>query len=172
MASAAPLQHEIAAIPAQRDGEPVGEGDVGAGQAGDRLRLQEQPRHPTVLGVPVLDAALLDEVAGHLVGDDDLRVEGARSQNAHGVVMRQDQVLDRLVGVLTQPLQPIRAAAGVAKASRHDQEVLALDRADVGVALGREGVHPVGQYLEGLPLGLGVGDGGERLVMRPPCRAT
>ena len=90
--SAAPLQDEVASVPAQRDGEPVGEGDVGMGEAGDRLGLQEQTRHPAVLGVPVLYAAFLDEVAGHLVGDDHLGVEGAGAKDAHGVVVGQDQV--------------------------------------------------------------------------------
>src|SRR5439155_15426862 len=44
-----------------------------------------------------------------------------------------------------------------------DEEVLALDRPDVGVALGGEGVHAVGEDLEGLLLDGGVGGGGEGL---------
>ena len=40
------LQHQLAAVTAQLDGEPVAERQVGPGQAGDGVGLLEQPRHP------------------------------------------------------------------------------------------------------------------------------
>ena len=47
-------QDQLAAVAAQVDGEPVGEGRGRPGQAGNRGRVAEQPRHPAELGLPVL----------------------------------------------------------------------------------------------------------------------
>src|SRR3712207_3893000 len=108
VAAAEELQDQLAAVAAELDGQLVAEGHGGPGQAGDGLGLLEQPRHPAVLALPVLLAALLDEVLGLLGADDHLGVEGAGAQHADGVVVRQDQVADRLVGVLAELGQPDR----------------------------------------------------------------
>ena len=68
------------------------------------------------------------------------------------MVVTEDQVLDRLVGVLTQPREPVPGGRRGGASLEGDDEVLALDRADVGIALGGEGVDPLGQDLERLGL--------------------
>src|SRR3954454_23359861 len=100
------LQHQLAAVDAEGDGELVAEGQRRPGQAGDRLGLLEQPRHPAVLALPVLLTTLGDQVLRLLGADDHLGVERGGAQHAYSVVMRQDQVADRLVGVLAQLRQP------------------------------------------------------------------
>jgi hypothetical protein len=64
---------------------------------------------------------------------------------------------------LAQLGQPAAGGDGSGQRLEADEEVLALDGAQVGVALCGEGVHAVGEHLEGLFLDAQVGGGGERL---------
>src|SRR4051812_13945892 len=89
VAAAEELQDQLAAVAAELDGQLVAEGQGGPGEAGDRLRLLEQPRHPAVLALPVLLAALGDQLPGLLRADDHLGVERARAEHADGVVVAE-----------------------------------------------------------------------------------
>ena len=109
VAAAAVLQHQVAAVAAEVDGEPVGERERGPGEAGHRVGLLGQARHAAELRRPVLLAALGDQLAGLLVRDDHVGVERAGAQHPHGVVVRQHQVAHRLVGVLAQQGEPVAA---------------------------------------------------------------
>ena len=163
VAAAEVLEHEVPAVPAEVDGQLVPEGHRGPGQARDGVRALGQARHAAELGGPVLLAALHDEVVGVLVGDDRLGVEGRGAEHAHRVVVGEHQVADRLVGVLPQLRQPLGGHHGGGQGLEADQEVLPLDRPDVRVPLGREGVDALGQDLEGLLLLAEVRRGRERL---------
>jgi hypothetical protein len=144
------LQHEVAAVAAEVDGEAVGERQGRPREAGHGVGLLGQPRHARELAGPVLLAALGHEGPRVLVRHDHVGVERARAQHADGVVVTEHEVAHRLVGVLAQAGQPLRGSDGGGQRLEADEEVLALDRADVGVTLGGEGVDPVGEHLEGL----------------------
>ena len=146
------LQHQLAAVSAEVDGEPVAEGDVGPGEPGNGLAAGEQPRHPALLRRPVGLTSFGDEHPGLLVRDDHLRLERGRAQRPDRVVVAQHQILHRLVGVLAQLVEPAPGHERSRPGLERDDEVLALDRADVRVALGRQRVHPWSEDLEGLRL--------------------
>ena len=64
---------------------------------------------------------------------------------------------------LAQLGQPPTGGDGGGQRLEADEEVLALDGAQVRVALRGQGVHAVGEHLEGLLLDAEVGGGGEGL---------
>src|SRR4051794_19663113 len=157
------LQDQLAAVAAELDGEPVAEGHGGPGQAGDGLRFLEQPRHPAVLALPVLLAALLDEVLGLLGADDHLGVERARPQHADGVVVAEHQVADRLVGVLAELGQPAAGGGRGGPRPRADEGGLAPPGAPGGGGPPGQGGHPPGGHPQGLFLFAAGGGGGGRV---------
>jgi hypothetical protein len=164
VASAEVLQDEVTAVAAERDDISVGEREGRPGETRDAVGLLEQPWHPAVFAGPVLHPALLDEEPGALVGDDLVGLEGARAEHAHRVVVRQHEVADRLVGVLAQLDQPVPSGRRGRPGLERRRGSPPLDRPDVRVTLGGEGVDTVGEHLEGLGLGGQVGRGGERLA--------
>jgi hypothetical protein len=114
--------------------------------------LFEQSGHAAVLAVPVLFAAFGDEGAGVLVGDDGVGVEGGGAEDADGVVVAEDEVADGFVGVFAECGEPVVCGGGGGSGFEGDEEVLAFDGADVGVAFGGEGVDAVGEGFEGFGL--------------------
>lgn len=62
--------------------------------------------------------------------------------------MGQNQIADRLVGLLAQDLQPF--ARGRRRGPRFDgdDEILTLDGADIWVALGGQRIDAIAKYLE------------------------
>src|ERR671923_925210 len=147
---------------AEEDGQHVREGHIGIRETRDRLWVLEQARKAAVLRFPVLRPALLDPAARIGVRDDVPRLVCRRAQHAHGVVMREHEVLDRLVSQLPQCLEPL-ARGSRRRPSVDTQDGLGPDdRADVRVALGREGVDAVGELLERRALLGGVGGRRER----------
>src|SRR5690606_23121198 len=74
------------------------------------------------------------------------------------------EVANRLVRMLAQDLQPV--ARGRRRGARldGDEEILPLDGADIGVALGGQRIDAVGEDLERVGLAGGVGRGRERLA--------
>jgi hypothetical protein len=147
------LQHQVPPIAAEVDRQAVGERHRRPGQPGHRLGLLGQPRHPRELRRPVLLAALRDERTGVLVRDDHVGLERGRAEHPYCVVVREHQVAHRLVGVRPEPGQPLPGRDGCGERFDADDEVLALDRTDVGVALSSQRVHPFADHLQGLRLG-------------------
>ena len=68
--------------------------------------------------------------------NDNFGAEGARTEHPDCVVMRKHQVANGLIGVLAEPGQPLAGGHRGGHGLEADQEVLALDRAHVRVALG------------------------------------
>ena len=137
------------------------EGERRPGQAGDRLDGAEQAREALDLALHVGRAALDDQVARVLAGDDLARAVRARAEHAHRVVVAHDDVLDRLVGdfadVADDVLRHHRRRLGV----DHHHRVVADDDAGVRIALGGVRVGVVGELGEGDLLVGEVGLGGE-----------
>jgi hypothetical protein len=94
--------------------------------------------------------------------NDDGCAERARTEHPDRVVMRKHQVAHGLIGVLTQHGEPLPGRRRGGHGLEADQEVLALDRANVRVTLGGERVNPVGGQLQGLLLLRQVRRGSER----------
>jgi hypothetical protein len=91
------------------------------------------------------------------VRDDGGRVEGRRAENAHSVVVREDQVANGFVGVLPQPGEPIAGGDGCRARLHADQKVLAFDRAHIRIALRGQRPYAVGHDVESLGLGIEIG---------------
>ncbi|MNN47752.1 hypothetical protein D3C81_1621860 [compost metagenome] len=70
------------------------------------FRLLEQSRHAAKFTVPVLLATLFNQLRSIGTSQDMFCIKGASAQNPDSMVMAQNQVFDRLVGVLTQFAQP------------------------------------------------------------------
>src|SRR5690606_35303780 len=104
-------------------------------------------------------AALDDQVVGVAAGDDFLGAVGRSTQHAHGMIVRQQDVLDGLVGHFFDAADDIlrhdRCGLGI---DDHDGFV-ADDDARVGIAFGRVGVGVVGQLFKGYDLVVEVGVG-------------
>ena len=96
--------------------------------------------------------------------DAELGVERTGVEDADRVVVGEHEVADRLVGVLAQPSEPGSRGDGRRQRFEAEDEVLALVRPQVGVALCGEGVDAIGQHLQGLRFRGGVGGGRERLA--------
>lgn len=94
--------------------------------------------------------------------DDGFRVECRGAEHADSVVVREDEVPDRLVGVLAKLLKPALRSNRRGQCLEADDEIFAFDRPDVGIALRRECVDAVGENLEGLLLLAEIGRGCER----------
>jgi hypothetical protein len=108
---------DVDAAVAEIDGHRLGKGRGGPCQAGDFLMPFEKARETGELAVPILLPALGDHGARG-VGHDDLpRAIGRRAENAHGVVMGEDKVADRLVGDGADAVDDLARKAGVACAS-------------------------------------------------------
>ena len=138
---------------AQPQRHPLVEDEVGPGQAGDRLLGAEQAREALDLGIHVLLAALDDHAARDVAGDDvDPLLVAGGAQHAHGVVVGEQHVADRLVGHLAdlrhQLLGHHRRRARV----DHQHRIVADHHARVRVALGGQREHAGRQLVEGLAL--------------------
>ena len=157
MATTAEPQLQAPAVTTQLNGHPLAEGQRRMGQAGNGGRLLEQARHAAELAVPVLQAALVDELAGHVAADDGLGAVGARAEHTHRVVVGQHEELDRLVGVLAQFAEPLAGGDRCGARLDADQKVFALDGTDVRIALRGQRVDAVGEDFQGLFLRRRVG---------------
>nr|CUV37188.1 protein of unknown function [Ralstonia solanacearum]CUV42137.1 protein of unknown function [Ralstonia solanacearum]CUV60399.1 protein of unknown function [Ralstonia solanacearum] len=134
------------------------------GQAGHGLDAGEQAREALDLRLHVGLAALDDHLVRAAAGDDVLRAlgkVGRRAQHPHRVVVRQYDVLDRLVGdgadAGDQVLRHRRRGGGVDDQHR----IVADDDARVRVALGGVGIGVGGELGERDLFGLEVGLRGE-----------
>ncbi len=79
------------------------------------------------------------------------------------MVMGEDEIFDRLVGVLPQLVEPLPCRHGRRARLEADQKILAFDRADIGIAFGGEGVDAAAQDFERFGLFGQVGTRGEGL---------
>ena len=117
-------------------------------QAGNALRLLEQTRHAAVFAVPVLLAALLNQLARGFAGDDVLGIKRRGTQHAHRVVVGQDQIFDGLLRVLAQLDQPVtRRRRGGPCLDRND-EVFAFKGSHIGIALGGKRINAIRQNFQ------------------------
>ncbi len=91
------------------------------------------------------------------VGNDHVGVEGGGPQRPHCVIVREDQIPDRLCRVLTEAGQPLAGHHRCRPGLECDDEVVTFYRSDVGVPLGGERVDAVGEQLEGFLFRIEVG---------------
>ncbi len=146
--AAAELQ-QLHLEPAQPQRHAAGEGQRRPGQPRrHRVDVAEQPRKAADLAGLVLLAALDDQVARVLAGDDMLGAVGRGAEHAHRVVVGQHDVADRLVGDFADAADHVgghrRRGLGVS----HQHRVVADHDAGVGVALGGVGPGVFGDLLE------------------------
>ena len=97
---------------------------------------------------------------------------GAGPEHAHRVVVRQHDVLDRLVGHLADAADHVGRHRGRGLSVGHQHGVVADDDAGVGVAFGGVGPGVLGDLAEGDLLFFQVGLAGEFLGFGhgvPPC---
>jgi hypothetical protein len=139
---------------------------VMVGQVRNGLGRLEQARKALDLGLVVLRPALDDQLARRLAADDVLRLVGRGAQHAHGVIVRQHHVLDRLVGDTADAFDHGLRHLGRRLGVDHHDRVVAHHDAGIGIALGREGVGMFGQTAERDPLFRHVGLRGEGLGHR------
>ena len=158
---------EVDAALAEEDAHLVGEGGRRPRQrrnVGDILVALEQAREAHELGLAVLGAALGDHRAGLVAHDDRRCLIGGRAQHAHGVVVGQHQMADRLVGDFAHLLDHLAGQArGGLRLDDHDA-VVADDDAGVRIALGGEGPQALADLGEGDLLLGHVALGGEFLA--------
>jgi hypothetical protein len=118
------------------------------GQAGHRLHRAEQPWKALDLALHVRLAALDDEFVGVAAGNDVLRLVPRRAEHAHRVIVREGDVLDRLVGhcadVADHVLRHHRRCLRV----DHHHGIVADHDAGVRIALGGIGIGVIGQLVE------------------------
>ena len=151
---------------AQPDRQAIVEGDGGPGQPGDGLDRLEQAREALNLGLVVLCAALDDHLARRLAADDVLRLVGGGAQHAHGMIVRQHDVLDRLVGDAADALDHALRHLGRRLGVDHHDRVVAHHDTGVGIPFRREGIGMFGKTAECDPLFRHVGLRGEGLGHR------
>ena len=97
-------QFDRAAIAAERYRKIRRESLRGPCQARDALWLFEKPRHASIFAIPVFSAALLDQCAGRLTGNDMRSRESARPQHPDCVIVSQDQITHGFISELAQLL--------------------------------------------------------------------
>jgi len=99
---------------AQPGCHPVGECHRGAGQTGNFLVPNKEPRKTAEFASPILLAAFFDHGRGGIRHDDLRRAIDGCAQYPHSVIMGRDKVADQLA--LTAQMQSItfRARRGVA----------------------------------------------------------
>src|SRR6266436_6993204 len=117
------------------------EGMRGPSEAGNAFRIPEQPRKTTVFRFPILLPSLGDEAMGLLRRDDALRIKARRAEDADRVIMRQDNVFDRLVGDSPYLLDDAASHCGRRLRVENRATVVADDYASVGIAFRGKGVE-------------------------------
>ena len=132
-------EHQLDPAFAEIDRHPVSEGHGRPGEARNALMTFEKARKARELAVPIFLPAFMDHRLAGLRGDDFRGVIGRCAKNPHRVVMRQHDMLDRLVGHATDLFHNL-----VGKARRRlrvdDHDAFIADNdAGIRVALGREG---------------------------------
>ena len=132
-------EHQLHTALAEMKRHLLAEGLGRPGQAGDAFMPFEQAREARELAVPVLLPALVDHGMAGFRGDDLRRVIGRGAQHAHRMIVREHNMLDRLVGdgadLLDHHVGKPRRRLRV---DDHDA-VVADNDAGIGVALGGKG---------------------------------
>ena len=141
--------HQVDPAVAQIDGHVIAEGRGGPSQAGDALMPLEQARETLELAVPILLTTLHHHGAGLVAHDDLTGPKGGCAQHAHGVVMGQHHMADRLVGDRAHAVDHlVRQTRGRLRLDDH-HGLVADDDAGIGVPLGGEGIHTLAHFGEG-----------------------
>src|SRR5262249_56836283 len=92
-----------------------------------------------VFGIPVLLAALGDHGATRVRGEDLLCLIGRGAEHAHGMIVRQHDVFDRLVGGLAHALDDEAGHDPCGLCIAYDDALVAHDGAAVWGTLGGGG---------------------------------
>src|SRR5258708_30088067 len=90
--------HQFYFALAEKQGHFAFEGMRRPSETRDAFCIPKQPRKTPVFRFPILLSALADEAMGLLRRDDALRIKARRAEDADRVIMRQDNVFDRLIG--------------------------------------------------------------------------
>ena len=140
--------HELDLQLAEPKRQPLFEHQRRPSEARHRLDRLEQPRKALDLAFHVGLAALRNEIVGVAAGDDVLGLVARRAQHAHGVIVRQHDVLDRLVGDRPDAADHIlRHHRRGLRVDDHDRVVADYDTG-VRVALGRIRIRVLGELVE------------------------
>ncbi len=127
----------------------VGKRDRGPGQTGNALDEAKQPREAADLGIHIRLAALGDQSARRRRGQYFRAGIGGSAEHPHGVIVREQQIFDRLVGDLGDPLDDLpchhRRGLGV----DHHHAVVADNDPGIGIAFGGEGIKVGPDGVEG-----------------------
>ncbi len=145
----------------------AGEGERRPCEAsGNAFDVTKQARKAADLARLILLAAFDDQVVGVLAGDNLLRLIGARAEHAHGVIVREHDVLDRYVGDFADAADDIRRhrRRGLRVGDQH--RIVADDDAGIRIALGGVSVGVLGDAAERDLLLSEIGLAGEFLGLR------
>ena len=121
----------------------------------------KEAREATDLARLVLLAALDDQFAGGLAGDDLGGVKCRRAEHADSMIVRQQHVLDRFVGDGFHPGDDVARHQRCRLRIDDHAAVVANDDAGIGIAFSGVGVEAVAQRGEGDGFLAGVGGRGE-----------
>ena len=124
------------------------EHEIGPGEARHRFDRLKEARKALDLALHVLCAAFDDEVARILARNDVLGLVRRRTQYAHSVVMRQDDILDRLIGDFADATDNVLRHHRRGLRVDYHHGIVADDDAGVGIAFRRVGVGVFGQLVE------------------------
>jgi hypothetical protein len=115
----------------------------------DRIGALEQAREAADLARLVLLAALHDHVAGDIRADDLACAISGSAEHAHGVIVREDDVVDGLVGDLAHALDH-RLGHPRRRLRVEDEDAVVADHdPGIGVALRSVGVDAPADLVEG-----------------------
>ena len=146
---------------AEPDRDLIGKRDRGPGEAGNAFDRAKQAREAADLGIHVGLAALGDQAAGAGRRQDFGTGIRGRTKHAHGVIMREQDIFDRLVGDLFHAVDDLPRHHRRGLRIDHHHAVVADNDPGIGIALGGEGVEVRPNRVEGDGLVGQIGGRGE-----------
>ena len=117
------------------DGHATTEGLRRPGKPRNAFVSLEQAGEATEFAIPVFLASFDDHGAGCIRHDDLFCIEGAGTQHAYSVVMRQDNMRNGLVGNLADFFDDLAGKSGRGLCLDDHDAVIADDDAGIGISL-------------------------------------